>query len=262
VAEGDTILRTAKRLDAALGGRRVSARAPNPRGRAARVERLDGRVLQGVEARGKHLLLGFEDDLVLHSHLAMSGTWQVKSRGARWRRSPQSAWLILAAGDAQAAQFGGPTLRLLDAGRLRRDPTIGRLGPDILAGDFSPQREAESLRRAAGDRAELGEVLLDQRLIAGIGNIFKSEGCFAAAISPWRRLADLDDEQLARVIESTRELMVAAVHSGRQPRRVYRRAGQACTRCGNALRSRGQGDANRTAYWCPDCQRGPEPAKS
>jgi endonuclease VIII len=254
VAEGDTILRTAKRLDAALGGHRVSAHAPNPRGRAASVERLDGRVLEGVEARGKHLLLRFEDDLVLHSHLAMSGTWQVKSHGARWRRSPRSAWLILAAGGTQAAQFGGPTLRLLDAGRLRRDPTLGRLGPDILGADFSPQRGAESLRRAAGGGAELGEVLLDQRLIAGIGNIFKSEGCFAAAVSPWRRLADLDDGLLTRVIESTRELMVAAVHSGRQPRRVYRRAGEACPRCGTELRSHGQGDSNRTTYWCPGCQ--------
>jgi len=253
MAEGDTILRTAKRLDAALGGRRVSARAPNRRGRAARVERLDGRVLEEVEARGKHLLLRFDDDLVLHSHLAMSGSWQVKSHGSRWRRSPQSAWLILAAGATQAAQFGGPTLRLLDAGRLRRDPTLGRLGPDILAADFSPQWGAESLRRAAGDSG-LGEVLLDQRLIAGIGNIFKSEGCFAAAVSPWRRLADLDDGQLARVIESTRALMVAAVESGRQPRRVYRRAGEACARCGTALRSRGQGDSNRITYWCPGCQ--------
>jgi endonuclease-8 len=253
MAEGDTILRTARRLDAALAGQRVSARAPNPRGRAAGVERLDGAQVESVEARGKHLLVRFEGGLVLHSHLAMSGAWHVYPRGARWRRSPGSAWLVLGAGDADAAQFGGPTLRLLDAARLHSDPTLGRLGPDILGEGFGGEQGARSMRRAEPSRG-LGEALLDQQLIAGIGNIFKSEGCFAASINPWRRLAQIDDGELAGVLESTRSLMRDAVRSGRQPRRVYRRAGEPCPRCGTALRSRGQGDANRTTYWCPGCQ--------
>lgn len=251
MAEGDTILRAARRIEAALGGETVEAGAPNPRGRAAGVERLDGRRLERVEARGKHLLLGF-GDLTLHSHLGMNGSWRIAARGADLGRPRSSAWVVLSGAGQEAAQFGGPTLRVLSASQLRLDPTLARLGPDVLADDFDLEAAVRSLR-SAGDRP-LGDALLDQRLIAGIGNIFKSEACFAARLDPWRPVADFSDSQLERVLTATRRLMLASVVSGRHARAVYRRAGQPCPSCGTPLRSRGQGDANRSTYWCPSCQ--------
>jgi endonuclease VIII len=253
MAEGDTIQRTAQRLDAALSGRQVEVRAPNPRGRATGVERLAGKRVERVESRGKHLLLHFEDGLVLHSHLGMNGAWHVYGKETRWRKPAGAAWVVLTADGTEAAQFGGPTLRLLEASKLKLDPTLSRLGPDILAEDFTVAAGVQSLRRA--DRTVgLGEALLDQRLLAGVGNIFKSEGCFAAAISPWHWIGELEDDELAHVIRTTRELMRESVENGRQPRNVYRRGGEPCSRCGTPIRSRGQGDDNRATYWCPSCQ--------
>jgi endonuclease-8 len=250
VAEGDTILRAARRLEAAIGGERVAVSTPNPRGRAARLERLDGRRLDAVESHGKHLLMRF-GDLVLHSHMGMSGSWHTYRRGERWRKPRRSAWAVLAAERSEAVQFGGPTLRLLSAGKVGLDPQLARLGPDILADDFDLEAVAAAFR-AQSERG-LGDALLDQRLVAGIGNIFKSEACFAARVDPWRRVGDLDEEELRAVLDAARELMLAAVASGRQPHAIYRRRGP-CPRCGGPVGSRGQGDANRTTYWCRRCQ--------
>jgi len=250
MAEGDTILRAARRLDAALSGETVTASAPNPRGRAARIERLDGRRLDRVDSHGKNLLLHF-GDLVLHSHMGMNGSWHVYPRGGRWRKPRRSAWAVLVGETQEAVQFGGPTLRLLPAARLGSDPQLARLGPDILAPDFDPAAAVHRLR-AHPDRT-LGDALLDQNLVAGIGNIFKSEACFAARLDPWRPLADLDDDELAAVLAAARELMLQAVASGRHSYAVYR-ARRPCPVCGGRLVSRGQGDANRTTYWCPVCQ--------
>jgi endonuclease-8 len=130
-----------------------------------------------------------------------------------------------------------------------------RLGPDILAPDFDAA-DVIARMRAGDPRTELGEALLDQSLVAGIGNIFKSEGCFAARIDPNLRLESLSDEQLAAALDATRALMLEAVESGRQPKRIYRRSGEPCPRCRTRLRSRAQGDDARTTYWCPGCQSG------
>lgn len=252
MAEGDTILRAARRIDRALAGKEVEVSAPNPRGRMGGIQRLDGRTLERTDARGKHLLLHF-DDLILHSHLGMSGSWHVYPRGARWRKPTRSAWAALKSEVAEAVQFGGPTLRVLTTGALRRDPILSRLGPDILAADFDPAVVLRSLR-SDPDRS-LGDALLDQTLVAGIGNIFKSEACFAARLDPWQPLTDLSDDQLRSVVQSAHDLMQDAVERGRRPQAVYRRAGQPCPTCGTRIVSRGQGDANRTTYWCPRCQR-------
>ncbi len=251
MAEGDTILRLARRFEQAIVGETVAASAPNPRGRAAGIERLDGRRLERVEARGKHLLLGF-GELSLHSHLGMSGGWHLYREGARRRRPRSSAWAVLAAGGWEAVQFGGPTLRVTSTSRLRRDPQIARLGPDVLADDFDAGAAAAALR--SDPTRTLGDALLDQRLVAGIGNIFKSEACFAARLDPWRPVGDLSEEDLRRVLAAARDLMLEAVQSGRHPHRVYRRRQGACPRCRGRIESRGQGDANRTTYWCPRCQ--------
>jgi len=251
MAEGDTILRLARRLDAALAGQSIAASAPSPRGRAAGVERLDGRRLDGAEARGKHLLLHF-GELALHSHLGMSGGWHLYRRSGPWRRPRASAWAVLAGSEQEAVQFGGPTLRVLPSERLRRDPQLARLGPDLLAADFEAEPVVAAMRAQSG--RGVGDALLDQTLVAGIGNIFKSEACFAARVDPWRPLADLSDEELAGVLAAARHEMLDAVASGRHHPAVYRRRGP-CPVCGGPISSRGQGDANRTTYWCPNCQR-------
>jgi endonuclease VIII len=250
MAEGDTIHRLARRIEATLAGDELAVAAPNPRGRAAGVDRLDGMLLERATARGKHLLLDF-GELVLHSHLGISGSWHLYAPGERWRRSERTAWVVLRGKRGQAAQWDGPTLRVLRAAQLRSDPRLRGLGPDILVAE--PAVSASSLRMAEPGRA-LGEALLDQTLVAGIGNIFKSEGCFAARIDPRRPVSGLDDGELGQVVEATRLLMEGAARSGRHPRAVYRRTGQPCPACGTPISSRGQGDANRTTYWCERCQ--------
>jgi endonuclease VIII len=254
MAEGDTVLRTARRIDRALAGQTVAVTAPNPRGRVSGIERLDGMVLRGAGAHGKNLLLDF-GDLVLHSHLGMSGSWDVYPRGARWRKPRTSAWAVLRGDGSEAVQWGGPKLRLLRAAQVSRDPVLARLGPDVLDPDFDAAAAAGRMRSAAPDR-QLGDALLDQGLVAGIGNIFKSEACFAARTNPWEPLAELPGDALERTLAEAAALMGSAVRDGRHPRRVYRQTGRPCPVCGTPIRSRGQGDDNRTTYWCPACQSG------
>lgn len=254
MAEGDTILRAARRIEQAVGGEQLEVNAPNPRGRAVGVQRLDRGTLERVETRGKHLLLNF-GDLVLHSHLGMNGSWHVYRRDTPWRKPVGAAWAVLRGKNSEAVQFGGPTLRLLRTDAVRRDPTLSRLGPDILATDFDPETVARSLR--AHPHRTLGDALLDQNLVAGIGNIFKSEACFAARLDPWQPIGDLTDTQLDRVVDAAHDLMQDAVEHGRHARAVYRRASQPCRTCGIPIVSRSQGDANRTTYWCPSCQSAP-----
>jgi endonuclease VIII len=249
MAEGDTILRAARRLDKALAGGEVEARAPSPRGRSLGLQRLDGLAVIAVEPHGKNLLFDF-GELALHSHLGMNGSWHVYPRGARWRKPAGSAWALLRTDSQEAVQFGGPTLRVMPAARLRRE--LSRLGPDILAPDFDLAAAVASLRADPG--RELGDALLDQHLVAGIGNIFKSESCFAAHLDPWARITDLSEEDLERVLTAARELMLEAVAGGRPQRAVYRRAGLPCPVCRTPISSGGQGDDNRTTYWCPHCQ--------
>jgi endonuclease VIII len=251
VPEGDTILRAKNRLSDALLGQTLTVSAPNPRGRAAGVERLDGRVLERIDTHGKHLLLGF-GDLVLHSHLGMSGSWRVYAPGDRWRRPRDVAWVVLGGGQSEAAQFNGPTLRVMRRGRVALDPQLARLGHDILAPEFNLERVASAVRHGDPGRV-LGESLLDQTLVAGIGNIFKNEGCFAVHLNPWRTLGDTSDAELRSVLQVTRELMLVAVAEGRHPFQIYKRRGP-CIRCGGRVQISGQGDANRTTWWCAGCQ--------
>ena len=246
--EGDSLHRAARRLQV-LVGEPVEVETPNPRAQVKRLaERLDGRVLESVEAVGKNLLLHFEGGLVLRSHLRMTGRWRVVRRGEMRSRAP---WLVLRGREWEAVQLNGPVLSLADSARVRR------LGPDVLASGFEPGTVVARLR--SGDPGRwLGEALQDQRVVAGIGNMWMSEAAWAARLSPWLRVGDAADEELLAVVEAASSLMRGSLE-GRRPRReVYRRAGIACRRCGGLIRSRGQGDANRTAYWCPGCQRAPD----
>jgi endonuclease-8 len=256
VPEGDTILSAARRVSAALVGKPiVEIETPQPRHALDRwPERLGGRAVRSVDARGKHLFIRFEGDLTLHSHLRMTGQWGVYRRGERWRRSPRRAWLVLRTEQHEVVEFDGPVLELMTDSRTRFDRRLATLGPDLLAPDFDERRFLELLR--AGDQSRgLGEALLDQRDIAGVGNMWKAEGCFLAGIDPWRRLSDVSDTEALAVVHELRPLMRASAEGRRPgPRWVFDRAGLPCRRCATPIRARGQGDDNRTTYWCQACQ--------
>lgn len=243
-----------------LGREILAASAPNPRS-SLRVHagRLLGHRVESVETRGKHLLLHFDGSLSLHSHLGMNGGWRVDD-GRGFGKPERSAWLLLdvegsEAGEgrsARVAQFGGTTLRLVGTAGLARDPRLARLGPDILGPDFDPESVAARIRSGPD---EIGVALLDQKRVCGIGNIFKSEACFEAAIDPWRQASTLDHAAAARLLVIARRQMLDSVETGKRPGRIYKRAGRPCSRCHRSVvRSRAQGDDGRTTYWCPSCQ--------
>ena len=240
--EGDSLHRAARRLQV-LVGETVEVESPNPRAAATGVaEQLDGRRLEGVEAVGKNLLLSFEGGLVLRSHLRMSGRWTVRARGSVTRGRP---WLVLRGRGREAVLWGGPVLEL-------NKRAVRRLGPDILARPPDLDRMVANLRRADG--REVGDALLDQRLVAGIGNMWKAEALWRGGVSPWRPVGETSDAELRAVLEQAARLMRRSVDTGREKREIYRNAGRPCPRCRTPIDSRGQGDANRTAYWCPSCQ--------
>ena len=242
--EGDALHRAARRLQP-LVGERLEVETPNPRARIGRIaERLDGRRLLSVEAVGKNLLLRFEGGYVLRSHLRMSGRWSLEPRGSTRRGRP---WLVLRGSRYEGVQWNGPVLEL-------HARAILRLGPDILAPEPELQSMLANLR--ADDQARaVGDALLDQRLVAGIGNKWRSEALWAVELSPWRPLVDAADEELEAVLAVAARQMAGSLDGRRHANRVYRRAGRPCPRCGERIVSQGQGDANRIAYWCPGCQR-------
>ncbi len=268
--EGDTIHSAARRIGAALVGKQIEEiETPQPRHALDRwPERLAGRDVRAVDARGKHLFIRFEGDLTLHSHLRMSGRWQIQPRGERWRRSRRRAWLVLRTAEHEVVQFDGPVLELMTDSRTRFDRQLAALGPDLLGEQFD---EREFLRRLRDDDQTrgVGDALLDQRTCAGIGNVWKSEGCFLARIDPWRPLASVSDDEALTLVRGIRPLMRLSVERGgrivtHEPQRhgsradvrmwVFERAGLPCRVCDTPIRARGQGDDNRTTYWCPRCQ--------
>lgn len=245
--EGDALHRAARRLQP-LVGQRLEVEAPNPRAQVTGVaERVDGRVLESVEAVGKNLLLRFDGGLVVRSHLRMTGRWRLEPRGKARAGLP---WLVLRGETQEGVLWNGPVLTL-ETRNLRR------LGQDILAEAFDLDTAVARLAGAA-DRY-LGEALQDQRLVAGIGNMWMAEALWTIRVSPWLRVRDAGPTVLLDAVATARRLMQEALASGRPGRRIYRRAGRPCLRCGTIVRSRGQGDANRTAYWCPGCQAGGGP---
>jgi endonuclease VIII len=243
--EGDSLHRAAQRLQV-LVGEQVEVETPHPRAAVKGLaERLDGRRLDAVDAVGKNLLLRFEGGLVLRSHLRMNGRWRVEPRGTPRKGKP---WLVLRGAEHEGVLWNGAVLELVGA---RGAP---RLGPDILGEPPDFETMAARLRSESPER-EIGDALLDQRLVSGIGNLWRAEALWEARVSPWRRLVDVADEDLSAVLETAHTLMRSGLAGPRPPRRVYRRAGRACPRCGGRIRSAPQGDNARTAYWCPECQK-------
>jgi endonuclease VIII len=248
VPEGDTVHRAARRLQV-LVGQTLEVEAPHPRAQAERVaERIDGRRLESVHAVGKNLVLRFEGGVVLRSHLRMSGRWSVGRRG-QLRGEHGRPWLVLRGERAEGILWNGPVLEL-------HTRALRRLGPDILA---DPPDVAAMLarQRRVDVRRCLGDVLLDQTIVAGIGNMWMAEALWRVRLSPWLRLSDVPEDERRRALEAAAALMRASVEAGREPRKqVYGRAGRPCPRCGTPIAARGQGEENRTAYWCPACQVG------
>ena len=245
--EGDSLHRAARRLQS-LVGQRLEVESPNPRAQVTGVAPLvDGRVLESVEAVGKNLLLRFEGGVVVRSHLRMTGRWRLEPRGKARTGLP---WLVLRGDDVEGVLWNGPVLTL-------ETRNVARLGQDVLADELDVDAAVARLR-GAGDR-RLGEALQDQRLVAGIGNMWMAEALWSIRVSPWIRVRDASDEVLRDAVAAARRLMQEALATGRPGRQVYRRAGRPCLRCETIVRSRGQGDANRTAYWCPRCQAGGGP---
>jgi endonuclease-8 len=260
VPEGDTIWRSAAALTERVGGLTLKEARPEA------LARLRGRMLEVVEPRGKHLLMRFSGGWVLHSHMRMTGSWHVYRPGERWRRPERLAKAVLDFEEWVAVCFAAPVLELVRDERH----SVGHLGPDVLADEF-PVEVVVARARAVGPRP-LGELLLDQAVCSGIGNVYKCEALWQTGLDPWGSSADLDDGQLGRLFDTARTMMrgnigPAAAAAGGMRRfptsgrpAVHGRRGRPCPRCGAAVRSRQQGEQARWTYWCPRCQPDLSPA--
>ncbi|MDC3961590.1 Fpg/Nei family DNA glycosylase [Polyangium jinanense] len=269
--EGDTLHRIAN----ALGPRLVGQPVRSLLLRHQSIDRLTGHLVTKIEARGKNLLVFFDEGTVLHTHLRMGGAWHLYGENERWRRSPTFATVVLAVPGLVAVCFRAPVARLVRASLLAGDPAIGRPGPDLIAPAFDEAAALTRLRRMG--HKEIGDALMDQQVVAGIGNVYKSEILFHERLDPFAPVDAHSDEELARLLAFARRIMVAnatakphasgpGAHNGHTrttregarpgegPLSVYRRAGEPCYDCGALIEMRRQGEARRSTYSCPRCQ--------
>lgn len=272
--EGDTIFRTARTLRATIGGQPITGLTTTVgQLRQVGVQRLVGQCVGEVESRGKHLLIWFTpSDLALHSHMGMTGSWHTYAPGQTWRKPQRSADVVLRLPEVTAVCFSAPVVALLSRSQVQGHPAISALGPDALDPDADL---GEALRRLdqCGE-VTIGEALLDQRVLAGIGNIYKNETCFLQRVDPWTPVAALGSDTRAALLATAQQLLRANVE-GASPVRsttgvrgpggnrlhVYGRARRPCPRCRTPIRVARQGRLARVTYWCPRCQ-GPGPQRS
>jgi len=263
--EGDTIFRTAVVLRAALVGQPITAAraqaGPGVR-RVPDLTRVVGATVASVEPRGKHLLIGFDNGLTLRTHLRMTGSWHRYRPGEPWRRPRQQATAILETPTSVAVAFSTPVVELMTDADLRRSRSLGALGPDLLGATFDIEEAVERLRAREGE--QLGNALLDQAAVAGIGNVYKSEVAFLERLDPWAPVSAATDEELGSALRTARRLLQANTRGGArvttgsnargQGLWVYGRVGRPCRRCGTLIGMGRQGELARLTYWCPRCQ--------
>jgi len=271
--EGDTIFRAARTLNQALAGKPV-VRFESMFPALTRIHDdapLTGRQVESVKSAGKHVLMQFSGGLVLRTHMRMNGSWHIYRPGEAWQRPRRDMRIVIATADFEAVGFNIPVAEFIRERDLRRNRDLRRLGPDLLSADFD---EAEAVARIrARVPAEIGDVLLDQSALAGIGNVYKSETLFACGVSPFAPAGSLDEEAVRNLVQTARRFLTVNVSTGlaamttytgfrRTTRRddprerlwVYGRARLPCRRCGTAIRVRKQGRDARLTYWCPACQ--------
>jgi endonuclease-8 len=238
-----------------------------------------GRLVERVRPVGKHLLIELSGGLTLRTHMRMAGSWHIYRPGERWQRSRTAMRIVLGTEDYVAVGFDIPVAEFLTARQVERHDELRRLGPDLLSPSFDAGEAVRRLR-ALGD-AEVGDALLDQRAMAGVGNVFKSEVLFVCRLFPFRTVSTLSDEEVERLVAEARRLLgenvIDASRAGaaewggyrRTTRRtdpaarlwVYGRGGAPCRVCGTAIEYRKQGPDARGTYWCPACQRAPTPGR-
>jgi endonuclease-8 len=275
--EGDTVFRAARTLHNYMAGRLVTRfESVYPAlTRVAEDHPIVGRTIESVTARGKHLLIAFSGGLVLRTHLRMNGSWHIYPTGGRWQRPAGDMRVLVATAEACAVGFNIPVAELLTTRDLARHAQLRALGPDLLADAFDRDEVIRRIRGRAGD--PIADVLLNQRVLAGIGNVFKSEILFLAGLDPFTPVSALLDADLERIVDISREQLTANVMArsqtltratGRRTTRsldpheklwVYSRGGKPCRRCGAVIQSRKTGLDARLTYWCPACQAGPFP---
>jgi len=277
--EGDTIFRTARSLGRALIGRPITAfRSNYPLlTRFHDDTPITGQTVDRVESRGKWLLIHLSGGAILVTHMLMNGTWHLYRIGERWRKPSRDMRIVLENREYQAVAFTVPVARIYTAEALAREKRIPPPGADVLSEDFDPLTAAARLRACSNE--EVGNVLLHQQVLAGVGNVFKSEICFVESINPFSLVSALNGEQIAALIRTSQRLVAANVlensadaivtYRGQQRRTthrsdpseslwVYGRSGQPCRRCNSAIRHRLQGPDARVTFWCQTCQPMPD----
>lgn len=254
--EGDTIWRAAKRIRDGLQGAVIEAAGSSAGPGVATT--LEGSIVDGVDSRGKHLLIHFDNGATLHTHLGMQGRWRLARVSHRMTHEKAGAvlfpkWLFMESGPTRAICEHAAVVELLSRGDLARHPVLRGLGPDVLVPDELGSRDPVARARGSAGPT-VGELLLDQRVVAGVGNIYRCETLFVCGVDPFIPVRDLDDDELLKIVGTASRLMTSSLKR-RHPPWVYRRAGLACRRCGTLIRSAALGAANpRTVYWCPGCQ--------
>ncbi len=257
--EGDTIHRAAHRLDQVLAGRRlVRLEAP----RLAVAMPPAGTGVDEVTARGKHLLVHFDDGHVLHTHMRMNGSWHTYPAGERWRRGPGRMRVLLADDDVQAVCFDAPVVQLLDQAALRAHPVLRSLGPDLITDDDAVAVGVDRMGRLGAPDRPVVEVLLDQRITAGIGNVYANEVAFLAGVHPAAPLPLVTTSERTTMLTDAARLLRANLGTPNRttvPGRsgglwVYDRGGRPCRRCGTRIEAARMGDGARPTTWCPTCQ--------
>ena len=260
--EGDTIFRAATALRKAVEGARVV------RFRSERLEArppLEGQLIALIEARGKNLIVHFEDGRALRTHMKMTGSWHLYRSGEKWQKPGWQARVAIVADNGfEIVCFNAPVVELLSAGQLLAE--LGSLGPDATTDHFDAAEALQRLRALA--ETPIGEALLDQRALAGLGNVIKSEVLFIERQDPFRPVSALSDEQLGKLIAEGHRVLVRNRAGGPRVTResldgerhwVYGRSGKPCRVCGAPIELRRQGAQGRSTYYCPRCQCGAPP---